>query len=403
MTNSQSDLQTLNTLAPVLGRLAQQLPPEAIVLEARRAVTLPPWNPVLQELASRLPPEEAAQAAGEVAKQMTGPQEWQRAATLGKLADRLPPEEAAALCTRAAETIFDFLAKNPTSGWLGRVAPFLKELLARLPAEQASRLWTRVAEWAGDLTPEKPRPGLPSNETFAFLWTLREVAEHLPPDQASGLCTGVGRKALHLMATSPDGSFRDELGRGLAELAAWLPPDEAVQASTALLDRIASDRSASPAVMSLGEAAGKVAERLSPEEASRAARRVADLMTQGGGGIRFASALGTLAGHLPPDGAADLCASSAVLLLDAPDSVIGVGAPRDEGKRLRRLAEHCRDQELIALLLHPFAVGTKRSTLLGVVNKRLGQEFRSRWELVDWLRQHRPDLDLASPPRHPHH
>jgi hypothetical protein len=40
-----------------------------------------------------------------------------------------------------------------------------------------------------------------------------------------------------------------------------------------------------------------------------------------------------------------------------------------------------------------------RDAVRAALNKRLKQNFATHWELVDWLRQHRPDLDLTSPPR----
>jgi hypothetical protein len=419
MADQKANLNTLtglaldlpSGLAPALGKLAERLPPEAVVKAAQRALALPPENPALRELAGRLPPAEAARMARQVLKMITDSQPLVSRATmslvpvLGKLADRLPRAEAAQLCTEAAEPILDYMAKSPYPG-VPQVTYLLKELLARLPPEQAAKFWSRAAERALVLMPDKPQPINPG-EPFFTMQALGELTERLPPDQASDLSARAVRKALDVMAKFSEVSFQFQLVRGLGGLARHLPPAEAARAARAVLDRMAGDPTASPyMVLIRAEVLGKLAERLAPDEADRAARAVGSLTAKSAGDpyrlSAYAPALGRLAKRLPPDEAADLCARTAVLLLDEPVRFTS-GSPmsdNDAAQDLGRLAEHCRDQDLVDLLKHPFAVGRARTTLLAVLNKRLNQDFKSRWDLVEWLRQHRPDLDLTSPPRH---
>ena len=67
-------------------------------------------------------------------------------------------------------------------------------------------------------------------------------------------------------------------------------------------------------------------------------------------------------------------------------------------KAVGKLAERCGEQEQVELLKHPFCVGASRDGVRAALNKRLKQNFRTHWALVAWLRQHRPDLNLTSPP-----
>jgi hypothetical protein len=406
-----ADPNQLAALAPALGRLAERLPPEAVVQPARRAVGLPPWNPALRELAGRLPPAEAAQMARQVLKMMTdskppvSPATMSLAPVLGRLADRLPPAEAAQLCTEAVEPVLDYMASSPYPG-VPQVTHILKELLVRLPPEQAAKLWAKAAERALVLMPDKPQPISPG-EPYFTMQALGELTERLPPDQASDLSARAVRKALDAMAKFKDANFQFQAARGLAGFARRLPPAEAARAEQVILDQMAGDLTASPYMMLIrADVLGKLAERLPPEEGARTARVVVGLMAKIPDDpyrlSAFAPALARLAERLPPGEAADLCAKTAVLLLHEPGRFTSRSpmSDNDAAQDLGRMAAHCRDQDLVDLLKHPFAVDLARTTLLAVLDKRLGQDFKSRWDLVVWLRQHRPDLDLTSPPRH---
>jgi hypothetical protein len=296
------------------------------------------------------------------------------------------------------------MAKSPYPG-VSQVTSILKELLVRLPPEQAAPFWAKAAERALALMPDKPQVIIPG-EPFFTMQALGELTEQLPPDQARDLSARAIRKALDVMAKSSDVNFQFQLVRGLGGLARHLPPAEAARAAQAILDVMASDITTSPYIMLIrADVLGKLAERVPPEESARVTRVVIGLMAKTPADPRrlssFAPALGRLAQRLPPDEAADLCAKTAVLLLDEPTRFNRVSLnDNDAAEDLGRLAARCRDQDLVDLLKHPFAVGPARTTLLAALNKRLGQDFKSRWDLVVWLRQHRPDLDLTSPPRH---
>ena len=61
------------------------------------------------------------------------------------------------------------------------------------------------------------------------------------------------------------------------------------------------------------------------------------------------------------------------------------------------------DESLVELLKHPACVGLMREAVLRELGRQHGRSFRSVWDAVAWLQQHRPDLDLTSPPRLSHY
>jgi hypothetical protein len=66
---------------------------------------------------------------------------------------------------------------------------------------------------------------------------------------------------------------------------------------------------------------------------------------------------------------------------------------------LDRLLRGASDEALLDLLKHPACVGLTREAVLRELGRQHERYFRSVWDAVDWLQQHRPDLDLNSPPR----
>ena len=57
------------------------------------------------------------------------------------------------------------------------------------------------------------------------------------------------------------------------------------------------------------------------------------------------------------------------------------------------------DESLVELLKHPACVGLMREAVLRELGRQHGRSFRSVWDAVAWLQEHRPDIDLNSPPR----
>jgi hypothetical protein len=128
---------------------------------------------------------------------------------------------------------------------------------------------------------------------------------------------------------------------------------------------------------------------------------------------------------------------TAQLLVDALSRVSEAWALRSLDFALLRLAERCTIQDLVVLLKQPTCTGAGRRTVLRELSRRLAppspeapvvlaaggalatsplsliaaaavvehsypgdrQPFTDHWQAAAWLRKHRPDLDLDSPPR----
>jgi hypothetical protein len=147
----------------------------------------------------------------------------------------------------------------------------------------------------------------------------------------------------------------------------------------------------------------------------------------------LASALDQVANRIhPKDGF-----TAAQLLLDALPQVSESSAPRILYRALHRVAGRCTTQNLIDLLKQPTCTGAGRRTVLRELSRRLAppspeapvvlaaggalaasplnliaaaavvehsypgdrQPFADHWQAAAWLRKHRPDLNLDSPPR----
>jgi hypothetical protein len=68
---------------------------------------------------------------------------------------------------------------------------------------------------------------------------------------------------------------------------------------------------------------------------------------------------------------------------------------------LEALAQRAGEQVLVDLLKSPDCVERRFDLVRGALAQRLGRDFADPWEMTDWLRQHRADLDLDTAPRRP--
>jgi hypothetical protein len=75
------------------------------------------------------------------------------------------------------------------------------------------------------------------------------------------------------------------------------------------------------------------------------------------------------------------------------------GAPAGMQELLAAVARRLTDQQLVDLLKAPTCVGASRAVLVRLLGRRCDAELAGLWDLVGHLRAHRPELDLATPPR----
>jgi hypothetical protein len=67
----------------------------------------------------------------------------------------------------------------------------------------------------------------------------------------------------------------------------------------------------------------------------------------------------------------------------------------------RPLPGRFTEQQLVDFLKMPTCTREGREVILDRLGQQCGQVFADRWEFVAWAREHRPDLDLTSPPVRP--
>jgi hypothetical protein len=154
----------------------------------------------------------------------------------------------------------------------------------------------------------------------------------------------------------------------------------------------------------LAEALEALAGRLGPEESSTAARLLFETMGEVNNPAAWqtlAETLSLLLGRLEPAEAAD----RALLVARA----IGGGA--SPPTRLCGLAillqalqpPPCRldTQQLVDLLKMPTCVGSARDVVLQMLGQKCNRHFSDLWQFVEYAHDHRPDLDLTTPPKRP--
>jgi tRNA A-37 threonylcarbamoyl transferase component Bud32 len=384
-----TDESTLGSCAKVFEALAERLPPDQATKPfqqflGRAAKTndypyyvLSSLESVIGRLAERLPPDEAAKAAPRVfdllAKTNDNMMALGFSQAWGNLAERLPPQEAA----KATQQVFDLMAANKNSfggdlRWNNLLQSWGK-LAARLPPPEATQAARRLLD-------------LMANNTYplavaAFAQELARLAERLPPDEAARLCAKAAQHVLALMAKIANPPSLNQgapfwlstLGQASASLAERLPPDEAARlcakAAQHILDFFIA-KTTSPVLSTYPaqvQTLPKLAERL--------------------GSAEFAGTRARMAQYL----------------LDGISRLDQRSYPKDALNKLEKawvsIVDSCSDQELVELLKHPGCLDTARDTVRAALNKRVKQNCATHWELVAWLRQHRPDLDLTSPPR----
>jgi hypothetical protein len=58
-------------------------------------------------------------------------------------------------------------------------------------------------------------------------------------------------------------------------------------------------------------------------------------------------------------------------------------------------------QQLVELLKMPACVGDKRHLVLDNLGHRYQRRFADLWDFVAWAKEHKPELDLTTPPQRP--
>jgi hypothetical protein len=375
----------------------------------------------LNEVTKGLRPEKAVKLLFEAVKKEENPYgRFLLAWDLREVAKGLSETPKIALLDNAAKLLLSALDNEKASVPRSWLASALGEVAKGLPPDRGARLLLDVLEKE---TNAEPRLRLAS--------ALGELAKGLPPDKALKLLLDAVDKANDPRAPRPLASTLAEIAKGPSE-----------PRKTELLDKLANllldalgKETSSNARPLLASALGEVTKGLPPEKAVKLLLVAREKETDADGGLRLASALADVAKDLTEPRKAELLDKAARLLLDSLDNAKDVyvgaklteelakvsfeaGSPKGTLLLFQALARHgdvnscfCDTLEHMAaqmdlqvavdLLKQPLCYDEARQVLLRRVEQLTGQTFPTRWDMVDYLRRHRPDIDLDSPPKPP--
>jgi hypothetical protein len=228
------------------------------------------------------------------------------------------------------------------------------------------------------------------------------VCKALAPGQAAAHLGPAARALARDLAKQSDPAARNHLARALAAVCKALAPGQAAAhlgpAARALARDLAkqSDPFArgvlARALAAVCEALpeGRAAAHLDPN--AQALARVLAKQSSIAGRLDLALGLAAVAKALPADRAMPYLLSG---LARYP------GVQKQFFTSLSEVAGRSSLPDVVGGLKHPLCYGEARQLLLRRAEKLTGRQFRSRWELVDWLTTNHPEIDPSTPPRVP--
>jgi serine/threonine-protein kinase len=444
-----SDSRARSTLAQAVAALALRLGPAEAALVARQALdamakvtdpdalSAPVY--VVEALAPRLGPAEAAAAARQtldaLAKTSDSMARFTLARAVAALAPRLGPGEGERLAASATRLILVAMDKTSESGALAWAVIALAPHLG--PAEAAAAAQPTLDAMA------RPSNGRHLN---ILAHAVAALAPRLEPAEGERLAAAATRLILEAMAKTSDSMAQSNLARSVKVLAPRLSPAEAAAAARPALDAMAkttdpnalSERAKAVAALALRldpgegeqlaasavrlilEATGKttdayalselmqavvaLAPRLGSVEAISAARLTLEPMVRTEplvGNFRLHEVTGSLIVEVGPEETLHRVRFLAVALgntTPAPPSLGGLAVAMEPSWPL---SGRFTEQQLVDLLKMPTCQRSVREVIIRQLGWQCDRPFANMWEFVAWAREHRPDLDLTSPPVRP--
>jgi hypothetical protein len=359
----------------------------------------------VEALATRLNQKQAAAAAAKVLMWLDSTNDIQRLSLVAALAARMKPEQGAAVAAAAVGHTLEKIAKMPN--WsLEDQENARRELFAALVKSITQTDARAGARKVLDLMASTTDPQLLANLGLP----LTILAARLNPEERATTLATAASKVQAMIAATKDDLEVPPLIHAMGSLVEHMTPQDgarfAAPTAARVLEMMSKVRDYD-SLDSLGKDLAALAVGMSQERrataASHAVRAILEAFPEPvGGDVPGVEApprtgLATLAAFLQSGEAATLTAlalerrtkSSSPADLQLLDSAIG------------SLAEKATAQRLVDLLKLPTCVGNPRRIVLAELSKRLKHPFADVWELVAWLREHEPGLDLDSPPRRP--
>jgi hypothetical protein len=319
---------------------------------------------------------------------------------LAEICKVLPKDRAQAYLDPAAKLLFaDAQSAEPEASSYANFAEGLAEICKVLPKDRAQAYLDRAAKLLSDALNTETKPPFISLWRATLAKSLAVVCRGLPPERAVAYLDPAAKRLADTLSKEAD---LDSPAASLAEVCKGLPPNRA-------------DTYLGPVLPLLAAALIKTAD-------SSISARLAWSLAQVGNGLSSAQA----AVHLYP---------ITKLLNDALDKETSPSKPDNNQSSLARgLAEGCLHlptnwagplllqrfaqfpqyrelfvssllemagrtslEDAVGILKHPLCDGEIRRVFLRRVEQLTGQQFKTRWEMADWLTKNHPEINLSTP------
>jgi hypothetical protein len=301
------------------------------------------------------------------------------AGAVAALAARLGPEEAARQAA-AARHALKAMGKMEDRSTLYYLAEVVAALAPRLGPEEAAAAVRQALEAMGNT--DDP------DASARLARAVAALAPRLRREEAARQAAAAARQVLKVMEkmTHPD-ALSGPMGFGTGAIAFRLHKTTYAKALSGLVGAVRA-----------------LAPRLGPEEAAAVARRAVEAIGKTN----------------DPDSLSGLAEASVALLVQAGPgeisprtdavtvAIASLGDPTAGFAALAPLAEvshplpgRFSEQQLVDLLKMPTCQQPVRQVIVEQLGRQCNHPFADQWEFVAWAREHRPDLDLASPPVRP--
>jgi hypothetical protein len=272
------------------------------------------------------------------------------------------------------------------------------------------------------------------------------LAARLGPEERTRLAESAVRELVDALALTPRWADASDLAGEVAKLNPQLGPEEGARQATAaarqLLDALAKSRGSAQwgigahAVVALGTRLGveearavagmtlkclpktteahevlllaqaivAVLPRLGPDEAGAATRRLLDVLAYDSDPsdlAKLTQIMETLLVNLPPEATSQRVCLLATAIGSSPMAPAPFPGLSPLCEAARPLPGRFTEPQLVDLLKMPTCQWQMREVIVRQLGHQCGRPFANQWEFVAWVRQHRPDLDLTSPPVRP--
>jgi hypothetical protein len=378
---------------------------------------------MLNAMEKPLDPDELcdlAEALAAVAPRLDEAEGNFKAATAGRGRGRW----AAAAAAAAAQRILDAMEKNPDSTTFPTLAQAFAAVAPRLDRTEAAAAAQRIIDLKnpgppdsisgqsrlrafgaaasrmdGDAVAQKILDATDKNpRAFLYYAELAAVARRLDAAAAAS----IAMRLLDRLDTSVKDVYMrsavPSLTQPLAAVAPQLDRAAAAAAAQRFFDAMDKDPEDKPYAPALALALAAAAPRLERAAAAAAAQRVIHAMTKTTSEkaqAALALALGAVAPRLDDAGVAVAASRFLIVIASNPNRPM----TEDSLRVFQALGAQLDRQGRVDLLKHPACVGQARAVVLQQLGKESGREFNDVWELVDWLAEHHPEVDVLTPPQ----